>query len=322
MIEAIEQYILEVFHLSISVQVRLAQTAVILIVLIILRAVAFRFAHKKFLQDTRQLYNWRKFIEYIIVFTGFILIGRIWIASMQSLITYAGLLSAGIAIALQDLIISLAGWMFIMWRKPFIVGDRIQIGDYTGDIIDTRLFEFSMLEIGNWVDADQSTGRIIHIPNSHVFTDVFANYSQGFSYIWEEIPIMVTFESDWEKAKAILTRVVQQKAPHINRGDMRRAQSKNPRFIISYSNLAPTVYTSVANSGVVLTLRYLVDPMQRRVMRETVWEAILRAFAKHEDIDLAYETQREYNHHAEKRLAHRDKEKKSVKYQDEPVIGV
>ena len=322
MIEAIEQYILDVFHLSIPVQVQLAQTAVIILVLIVLRQIAFRFAHTKFHNEARQLYNLRKFIEYVTVFIGFILVGRIWIESMQSLVTYAGLLSAGIAIALQDLIISLAGWLFIMWRKPFVVGDRIQIGDYTGDIIDSRLFEFSMLEIGNWVDADQSTGRIIHIPNGHVFSDVFANYSQGFSHIWEEIPVMVTFESDWEKTKAILTRVVQQKAPHINRGDMRRAQSKNPRFILNYSHLTPTVYTSVASSGVVLTLRYLVEPLQRRVVRETVWEAILRAFANHEDIDLAYETQREYNHHAEKRLAHRDKEKKNVKHQGEPVTGV
>jgi len=322
MIEAIEQYILEMFHLSIPTQERLAQTAVVFIVLVILRVVAFHFAHNKFPHDTRQLYNWRKLIEYVTVIVGFVLIGRLWVESIQSLVTYVGLLSAGLAIALQDLIVSLAGWLFIMWRRPFIVGDRIQIGDYTGDVIDTRLFQFSMLEIGNWVDADQSTGRIIHIPNGHVFTDVFANYSQGFSYIWEEIPIMVTFESDWEKAKAILTRVVQQKAPHINRGDMRRAQSKNPRFIISYSNLTPTVYTSVASSGVVLTLRYLVEPLQRRVVRETVWEAILRAFAKHEDIDLAYETQREYNHYAEKRMAHRDKEKKSVKHQDDPVTGV
>ncbi len=299
MIEAIEQYILEMFNLSVPTQVRLAQTAVILIVLIVLRLVAFHFAHNKFPNDPRQLYNWRKFIEYVTVVIGFVLIGQLWIESVQSLVTYIGLLSAGLAIALQDLIVSLAGWLFIMWRRPFVVGDRIQIGDHAGDVIDTRLFQFSLLEIGNWADDDQSTGRIIHIPNGHVFTDVFANYNQGFSYIWEEIPIMVTFESDWEKAKSILTRIVQQKAPHINRGDIRRAQSKNPRFIINYSNLTPTVYTSVASSGVLLTLRYLVEPRQRRVVRETVWESVLRGFAAYDDIDFAYETQREYIHYKE-----------------------
>ena len=299
MIEAIEQYILEMFNLSVPTQVRLAQTAVIIVVLIVLRLVAFHFAHNKFPHDTRQLYNWRKFIEYVTVVIGFVLIGQLWVESVQSLVTYVGLLSAGLAIALQDLIVSLAGWLFIMWRRPFVVGDRIQIGDNAGDVIDTRLFQFSLLEIGNWADDDQSTGRIIHIPNGHVFTDVFANYSQGFSYIWEEIPIMVTFESDWEKAKAILTRVVQQKAPHINRGDIRRAQSKNPRFILNHQYLTPIVYTSVASSGVLLTLRYLVEPLQRRVVREVVWESVLRGFAAYDDIDFAYETQREYNHYKE-----------------------
>ncbi len=301
MIEAIEAYISQIFHLSVPTQIQLAQTAVIIITLFILRQLAYRFAHRKFPHDVRQLYSWRKFIAYTTVIIGFMLIGQIWVDSVQSLITYAGLLSAGIAIALQDLIISLAGWVFIMWRRPFIVGDRIQIGEYTGDVIDNRLFQFSMLETGNWADADQSTGRIIHIPNGHVFTHVFANYSQGFAYIWEEIPIMVTFESDWEKAKAILTRVVQQKAPHISRSEVRRAQSRNPRFIITYKNLTPTVYTSVASSGVVLTLRYLVKPLQRRAMRETVWEAVLRGFAPHDDIDFAYDTQREYIHYEEKK---------------------
>ncbi len=305
MIETIEQYILEAFNLTVSTQERLAQTAVVIIALIILRAIAFHMAHKQIPDDTRQLYNWRKLIEYITVIVGILLVGRIWIVSVGSVITYLGLLSAGLAIALQDLIVNLAGWLFIIWRRPFVVGDRIQIGDDAGDVIDTRLFQFTLLEIGNWADADQSTGRVIHIPNGHVFSDVFANYTQGIAYIWEEIPIMVTFESDWEKTKAILTRIVHQKAPRITHGDIRRAQAKTPRFIIKYKNLTPIVYTTVASSGVVLTLRYLVDPMQRRKMQEIIWESVLRGIASHDDIDLAYETQREYIYYEEKKPSHK-----------------
>ena len=79
---------------------------------------------------------------------------------------------------------------------------------HAGDVIDIRLFQFSINEIGNWVDADQSTGRIIHIPNGIVFTEPQANYTAGFQYIWNEIPVLVTFESDWKKAKQILTDIV------------------------------------------------------------------------------------------------------------------
>ena len=67
-----------------------------------------------------------------------------------------------------------------------------------------RIFMFTLMEIGNWVDADQSTGRVIHIPNGKVFKEVLANYSKGFQYIWNEIPVLVTFESNWKKAKEIL----------------------------------------------------------------------------------------------------------------------
>ena len=88
-----------------------------------------------------------------------------------------------------------------MIRKPLKVGDRVQIGDVTGDVIDIRIFQFSVIEIGNWVDADQSTGRIIHIPNGTIFIKWQANYTAGFEYIWNEIPVLVTFESDWKTAK-------------------------------------------------------------------------------------------------------------------------
>ena len=81
------------------------------------------------------------------------------------------------------------GLGFIIWRHPFRVGDRIQVGDQAGDVIDLRIFQFSLMEIGNWVAADQSTGRIIHVPNGIVFTHPLANYSLGFDYIWNEIPI-------------------------------------------------------------------------------------------------------------------------------------
>ena len=71
-------------------------------------------------------------------------------------------------------------------------------------LIDLRIFQFTLMEIGNWVDADQSTGRIVHVPNGSVFVTPLANYAKGFQYIWNEIPVLVTFESDWRRAKEIL----------------------------------------------------------------------------------------------------------------------
>ncbi|NIP82375.1 MAG: mechanosensitive ion channel, partial [Gemmatimonadetes bacterium] len=92
-----------------------------------------------------------------------------------------------------------------------VVGDRIQIGAHAGDVIDQRIFQFIVLEIGNWVDADQSTGRIIHIPNGLVFREPLANYTRGMQYIWNEIRVLVTFESNWKRAKQILDEIVQER---------------------------------------------------------------------------------------------------------------
>ncbi len=296
MIELIRSLLQSYLDMKPDTQIKLLNTLLIILALTILRLVLLRLVNSRFRQDTRALYSWRKSIEYIIVILGVFLIGRLWLEGIQSLATYLGLVSAGIAIALQDLIVNLAGWGFLIWRRPFSVGDRIEIGGHAGDVIDVRLFSFSLLEIGGRIEAEQSTGRVIHIPNGAVFREAQANFSQGLPYIWNEIPVLVTFESDWEKAKAILTRVVNQHAPKV--GEEAKAYGRKPgkRFVISYGNVTPAVYTKAASSGVLLTLRYLIAPRRRRDSEEKIWEAILRAFANHADIDFAYETTREFNH--------------------------
>lgn len=243
--------------------------------------------------DTKTRYSWRKGTAYGIYGLGIFLVFRIWFEGFASLTTYLGLLSAGLAVALKDPIANIAGWLFILWRRPFEVGDRIQIGDHAGDVIDLRIFQFTVLEIGNWVDADQSTGRIIHIPNGKIFTADQANYSKAFSYLWDEIPVLITFESDWKKAKEILQNIAD---THDDLEDVARQKIReaSSRYLIYYHKLTPKVYTSVRSSGVLLTVRYLCEPRQRRMRQEKLWEAILDAFAKVPNINLAYPTQRFY----------------------------
>ena len=103
----------------------------------------------------------------------------IWFAGLERLATFAGILGAGLAVALHDTIANIAGFLFIMLRRPFEVGDRIEIEGVAGDVIDIRVFQFSLLEIGNWVDADQSTGRIVQVPNGKVLTRCDRELQQG-----------------------------------------------------------------------------------------------------------------------------------------------
>ncbi len=250
-------------------------------------------------EDIKIRYRWRKGTTYVSFVLAFILIGRIWINGVDSLTTYFGLLTAGLAVALQAPIVNLAGWAFIMWRRPFVVGDRIQIGEMRGDVVDVRIFLFTVMELGEWVNADQSTGRLVHIPNGQVFQVNIANYSQGFEYIWDEIPVLITFESNWKKAKGILAEIA--KRHDVEEEAAERIRLAAQRYLIYYKNISPMVYTAVQDSGVELTMRFLVVPKKRRGTRMAIWEDVLEAFSEHDDIHLAYPTIRYYGNTREGR---------------------
>jgi len=264
-----------------------------LIRLLVMRAVDRR------VDDIRVRYQWRKKTTYVAVIVSALVVGRIWFQALDSLATFLGLLSAGLAIALRDLVADLAAWIFIMWRKPFEVGDRIQIGAHAGDVIDIRIFQFTLLEIGEWVHADQSTGRVIHVPNWKVFSEAQASYTKGFKFIWHEIPVLVTFESDWRSAKQILTDIAYRHAESLTEQAQQQLRDASSRFMIFYSTLTPKVWTRVEDSGVLLTIRYLCDPRRRRGSEEAIWEEILDAFAARGDIDFAYPTRRFYDNRTE-----------------------
>ena len=244
------------------------------------------------IKDEKRSYNLRKTFTYVYSALLIYAISSVWLNGMQSIGTFLGLTSAGLAIALHDTIANLAGFIFIETRKPFRVGDRVEINGHQGDVIDIRLFQFSIVEVGNWVDADQSTGRIIHVPNNMVLKHPTANSHVGFEYIWNEVPILITFESDWKKAKQIMIDILQEKTESLSQGAQNQIRRAARKYLIVAGKLTPTIYTSVKDSGIMLTMRYLVNPRMRRGTEQKIWEEILDAFEKEDKIELAYPTVR------------------------------
>ena len=272
---------------------KLIISVVFIVILTLLKFLGNLFVRKRVKDDTKA-YRWNRAIVYIYTVLLIILVGSVWVKGMKSLTTYLGLASAGLAIAMRDTISNLAGWAFIMSVKPFKVGDRIEVDKIMGDVIDIRMLQFSLVECGNWVDADQSTGRIIHIPNSKAITGAIANYEIGFKYIWNEVPVLVTFESDWKKAKELINKVSDENVLHLSQGAQQQIRKAAKKYLIFYDKLTPIVYTTVKESGVLLTLRYLVSPRLRRNSEHAIWEAILDAFDQEDNIQLVYPTRRTY----------------------------
>ena len=279
--------------LSAGVQAKLLASLLVVLALVLVRRGIIRWVDRK-VEEPAVRYRWAKTSSYVTSLVGLLVVTQIWFTALRSVGTFLGLLSAGLAIALKDLIADLAGWLFILWRRPFDLGDRIQIGQHAGDVVDIRIFAFTVMEIGNWVAADQSTGRMIHIPNAMVFTQPLANYTAGFPFLWNEIPVLVTFESDWRKAKRLLQAIADEVGLEVSREAERTLKEVTKRFLIHYRKLSPAVYTSVEDSGILLTIRYITRPRERRGTTEVLWERILQAFAAESDVDFAYPTQRMY----------------------------
>lgn len=272
-----------------SIQAKIMATVLAIVLIFILRRSVINLFVLR-LEDARLRYNWTRVISYTASFFALIIIGQIWLDGIGSIVTYLGLLSAGIAIALKDPITNITGWLFILWNRPLDAGDRIQLGEHSGDVIDVNMFNFTVMEIGNWVDADQNTGRLIHIPNGKIFTETLANYGKGFEYIFNEIPILITFESDWKKTKKILQDIAKNIGDESSKAAEKQIKKASKKFLIKEQRVEPEVYTKVADSGVLLTIRYLCLPKYRRDTEHKTWEKILKEFEMHKDIDLAYPT--------------------------------
>lgn len=250
-------------------------------------------------KDIRVRYQWRKTTSYVVAGLGALLLFRIWIGAIGAFATFLGLLSAGLAIALKDPLTNLAGWVFIVWKRPFSPGDRIQIRALVGDVIDQRVFQFTLLEVGTETGADQSTGRIVHVPNAWIFLDALVNFTRGFPYVWNEVAVRITFESDWRAAKRALEAIAEEHANPLSADAERTLRRAAQEYMIFYSKLTPTVYTDVMEWGIRLTVRYLVEPRRVRGSEQALWEAILDVLLAHEGVEFAYPTSRVFRNSEE-----------------------
>lgn len=271
----------------------LLQSLVVILGVLLIRKIILKAIYRRY-DVTYIRYIWAKITAYLSFFVILMVLWGIWFKEIRSLSTIVGLASAGVAIALKEPLVNMAAWFFILLRRPLVVGDRVQIGKLKGDVVDIRLFTIALAEVGEWVKGEQSTGRLVYLPNGSIFSQPLTNYTKDFPFIWNEISVLITFESNWRKAKERFQEVLNQTCNEIVQEAEKHFQKAKERLFIHYSTLTPIVYTHVEDSGVLLVLRHICPVRKRRSMTSHIWENILEIVEREEDIDLAYPTIRYY----------------------------
>jgi small-conductance mechanosensitive channel len=270
--------------------IRRSLTTVLVIVAIIFLVRIGQRLVGRYGSNPESIYSTSRSIRRIGAFLGVSAVILLFSAQIGDVLTVLTLIGAGMAIALSQVLLSLAGWMRITMLKTYTHGDRIEINNVRGDVVDIRLLRTSLMEIGGWVDGDQSTGRIVHIPNSWVYLHAAYNYTRTFNFIWNELGYTITFGSNWEAARDILTGFANESAAIVEQQARSQIRQLSGEFLIHYSIMTPFVYVTVADDGVRLTLRYMCDARKRRGSGHAINVSILAAFNARDDIEFAYRT--------------------------------
>jgi small-conductance mechanosensitive channel len=193
-----------------------------------------------------------------------------------------GVAGAGIAFALQEVIASVAGWVAISLGHFYQIGDRVQLGGTMGDVIDIGVLRTTLMECGNWVNADLYNGRIVRIANSFVFKEAVFNYSAGFPFLWDEVAVPVKYGSDHRLAREILQRVAQEIVGDYTQHAAIAWESVVQRYPIEPETVEPVV-TLVANDNwMEFTVRYVVDYRRRRAVKDRIFSRMLEDLDKTE----------------------------------------
>ena len=251
---------------------------VVWVLLIILFLQFIRRALKKRLPNAETRYKSQKIVEAFGYFLLVVLTISYFTGNIKDLTLAIGLLTAGITITLQELILSVAGSLFIFFVKVYQPGDRIEINGIKGDVIDISSIYTTMMEIGQWVSSDNYTGRIVKLSNAFVFKGPVYNYSQDFPFIWDEITLPIRYGSDIELAKALTTKVAQLVLSDYVLESVEKWKDIVEKYYIEDAVVEPTLAIKLTDNWIEFNLRYIVDYKRRRMTKHRLNELINNAF--------------------------------------------
>jgi small-conductance mechanosensitive channel len=224
-------------------------------------------------------YRVRKFVVFSGYFAILLFLGMLFEDRLGRLSFAIGVIGAGVAVALQDVVASVAGAFSIGFSKLYAVGDRVQIGDTRGDVIDIGLLRTTLMETGNWVSRDLYNGRVVRIPNSTVLKVSVFNYSQGFRFVWDEIKVVLSVTSDCQMTREMLLRVAQASVGEYLAEAQLSWKYISENYRIENPTLEPTVSLAVNAGSLEFSLSYVVDYTNRTAMKTKLFTKIVEEVA-------------------------------------------
>ncbi len=239
------------------------------------------------IENGKTRYSIRKAMSLLSIGLSLIIILRIFVPNPEALLVAYGLMGAGVAIALQDLFKNFAGSITLFISGAYGVGDRIEVNGVHGDVVDIGLFYSTLLEIKEWINGDQATGRSLSIPNGVVLNNVIKNYTKDHPFLWDELTVVITNNSDWQAAMHILGTICYTKTESTVEEGRNSLHLMRRRFYIDTKSLEPVVYMQTHENGIELLVRYTVDVTKRRQIKSEIWEQIHSQFSEHPRIAIA-----------------------------------
>ncbi len=242
------------------------------------------------IKEERARYSFRKAVSILYIVALLLVLIRIWVEQTQTLLVSYGLIAAGIAIALQDFFKNFAGGVIIFVTGIYRVGDRIELNGKIGDVIDIGILYTTLLELKEWVAGDQSTGRLTILPNGMVLSGMVDNYTKDNNFIWDEIEIPITYESDWKEAITIIHRIVGSETKAMAEQAETEILQLKEKYYLTITAVEPEIYVTLTDNWITFHIRYITDVRKRRVVRSTLSQLILTEILRSEKVKIASTT--------------------------------
>lgn len=259
----------------------LVATGIVVLLLLMIRVMVLRFAWRN-IEDQFVRLRYKRAVSYASFFIAVVLLLPIWLPSIRNIATFLGIFGAGFLIVTREIWVSMGGWLYITVRRPYIIGDRIQIGPISGDVIDIRLMETSIME-ASVAESTQPTGRIIYFPNAKIFTEVVATHSRRFAHVFVELHVRLSNNANWEKASALLEQLAKEHyATALAAKQQLTTDDENIDLVSGYRN--PRVHVAMEGSEIVLHLQFMAPSGQGANISDRVWRSFLSAARQNDDI--------------------------------------